>query len=58
MATAPKPEPLSAAGYLQHLHDLFAGTADVTLRLDEDEPFDPDEDAPWSVIQSIRLVEP
>lgn len=61
----PQPEPVPDSfrltapwgplGYYQHLINLFTGVATTNLARDPDDPYDPDEDAPWTVVQTIEL---
>lgn len=45
---------IGGAGYLNGMRHLLSGTATTNLARDPDDPFDPDEDQPWSVINSIE----
>jgi hypothetical protein len=42
---------ISPAGYLRALNEMFSRTATSGLRREPDDPYDPDEDLPWTWIE-------
>lgn len=42
---------MSAAGYLRGLRELLGQTATTNLQRDPDDPYDPAEDGPFTVVE-------
>ena len=55
---SPRGNPVvSPAGYLRGLRALLGQTATSNLQRDPDDPYDPAEDAPWSVTEGSDNAE-